>query len=346
MLSRTLRLATRALALVAVLPPVLLAQGERKVLTQETYDLWRGILQPTLSPDGRWAVYTLSPTMGDGHLVVRATSGSTEHRVQRGSTGRPLQSVNGQPFTAQAAQITGDSRHVVFLQYPTQGALDSARARRARPADQPKPSLGILALADGRVTSIEKVRGFQMGRDGGRFVVYQVEADTAAAAGAGARGARVGAAADSAPARPAARRKDSGSQLVIRELATGNETRIENVSNYSVHQSEQWLVYSRAGADSLGIDGVYLRDLVTGTETVLKTATGNYRALAIDEAGTQVAFITDADSWGEETARFAVYHAALTGPRNRPGPQAATRIVAASEMPDSLQVAEDRKSVV
>ena len=167
MLSRTLRLATRALALVAVLPPVLLAQGERKVLTQETYDLWRGILQPTLSPDGRWAVYTLSPTMGDGHLVVRATSGSTEHRVQRGSTGRPLQSVNGRPFTAQAAQITGDSRHVVFLQYPTQGALDSARARRARPADQPKPSLGILALADGRVTSIEKVRGFQMGRDGG-----------------------------------------------------------------------------------------------------------------------------------------------------------------------------------
>jgi dipeptidyl aminopeptidase/acylaminoacyl peptidase len=340
MLSRTLRLATRALALVAVLPPVLLAQGERKVLTQETYDLWRGILQPTLSPDGRWAVYTLSPTMGDGHLVVRATSGSTEHRVQRGSTGRPLQSVNGRPFTAQAAQITGDSRHVVFLQYPTQGALDSARARRARPADQPKPSLGILALADGRVTSIEKVRGFQMGRDGGRFVVYQVEADTAAAAGAGARGARVGAAADSAPARPAARRKDSGSQLVIRELATGNETRIENVSNYSVHQSEQWLVYSRAGADSLGIDGVYLRDLVTGTETVLKTATGNYRALAIDEAGTQVAFITDADSWGEETARFAVYHAALTGPRNRPGPQAATRIVAASQLPDSLQVAE------
>ena len=55
MLSRTLRLATRALALVAVLPPDLLAQGERKVLTQETYDLWRGILQPTLERDA-WEV--------------------------------------------------------------------------------------------------------------------------------------------------------------------------------------------------------------------------------------------------------------------------------------------------
>jgi dipeptidyl aminopeptidase/acylaminoacyl peptidase len=332
--------AARALAFVALVPALLAAQAERKVLTQDTYDMWRGILQPTLSPDGRWAVYTLSPTMGDGQLVVRATTGATEHRVQRGSTGRPLQSVSGQPFSAQAAQVSGDSRHVVFLQYPTQGALDSARARRARPADQPKTALGILSLADGRVTSLEKVRGFQMARDGGRFVVYQVEADTAAAGGAGARGGRAGAASDSAPARPAARRKDSGSQLVIRELATGTETRIENVSNYTVHESEKWLLYSRAGADSLAIDGVYLRDLSTGTETVLKKATGNYRSLAMDEAGTQVAFITDADSWGAETARFAVYHASLTGARNRPGSQAATRIVAASEMPDSTQVAE------
>lgn len=330
-----------ALLLLAALPVLAAAQGERKILTQDSYDLWRGILQPTLSPDGRWAVYTLSPTVGDGQLVVRATSGSTEHRVSRGSTGRPLQSVTGQPFSAQAAQVTGDSRHVVFLQYPSQGALDSARARRARPADQPKTSLGILALADGRVTTIEKVRGFQTARDGGRFVVYQVEADTAAAAGgagAAARGARAGG--DSAAARPAARRKDAGSPLVIRELATGTETRIEGVTNYTLHQGEKWLVYSLTGADSLGVDGVYVRDLATGTETALKKATGNYRSLTLDEAGTQVAFITDADSWGADAARYAVYHASLSGARNRPGPQAATRIVAATDAPDSMQVAE------
>lgn len=337
MLTRSLRPVARALALVAVLPALLLAQAERKVLTQESYDLWRGILQPTLSPDGRWAVYTLSPTMGDGHLVVRSTSGSTEHRVARGSTGRPLQSVSGQPFSPQAAQVTGDSRHVVFLKYPSQGALDSARARRAKPADRPKNALGILALSDGRVTSIENVRGFQVARDGGRFVVYQMEADSAED-GAGARGARAGG--DSAAARPAVRRKDSGSPLVIRELATGTETRIEQVSNYLLHEDEQWLVYSRAGADSLGVDGVYARNLTTGSETTLTTGTGNYRSLALDEAGTQVAFISDADSWGAKAARYALYHASLSGPRNRPGPQAATRIVSAAEVPEGMQVAE------
>ncbi|MBA3853067.1 MAG: hypothetical protein C0503_01555 [Gemmatimonas sp.] len=328
------RRTSRALALLLLLPVLAFAQGERKVLTQDTYDLWRSILQPTLSPDGRWAVYTLSPTVGDGELVVRATGSTSEWRVPRGSTGRPLQSVSGQPFSPQAAQITGDSRHVVFLRYPTQGALDSARARRARPADQPKTSLGIMSLADGRVTEIEKVRGFAVARNGGRLVVYQPEADTAAAGGRTTP--RAGA--DSS-ARPA-RRKDSGSPLVIRDLATGTETRIDHVSAYELHENERWLAYARAGADSLNVDGVYVRDLTAGTETAVKVATGNYRSLAFDEAGTQLAFITDADSWGAETARFAVYHAALSGPRNRPGPQQAARIVAASEIAEGMQVAD------
>ena len=91
---------------------------------------------------------------------------------------------------------------------------------------------------------------------------------------------------------------------MIRELASGSETRIEHVSSYVLHESERWLAYVRSAADSLGVDGVYLRDLSTGTETALKVATGNYRALAFDEAGTQLAFITDADSWGAEKARY------------------------------------------
>src|SRR5690606_6182524 len=165
---------------------------------------------------------------GDGELVARATSGSTEHRVPRGWTGRPLTTVSGTPFSAQAARVSGDSRFVVFLKYPAKAAMDSARAKRARPADQPKNALAILSLATGAVTEIERVRSFQLARDGARFVAYQVDADTTAAAGAGganaARGgaaARAGGAAATDSTRPAPRRKDNGTPLVLRELATG-----------------------------------------------------------------------------------------------------------------------------
>ena len=309
------RLASRAaLALVAA-PLVLGAQGGKKVLTQDSYDLWRSISQPTLSPDGKWAVYTLTPTVGDGQLVARATAGSTEHRVARGWTGRPLNSVTGTAFNVQAAQITADSRYTLFLQYPSKGAMDSSRARRARPADTPRNKLAILDLASGQVTAIERVRGFTLAREAARFVAYQIDVDTTAAggaaggaAGAGGRGAGAagGAAARSDSTRPAARRKDSGAPLVLRELATGTEVRIDGVTNYTMDKNGRFMVYSTTGADSLKLDGVHVRDLATGVVTALKMGTGNYRSLSIDESATQVAFITDAD---EVDGREAACHA-------------------------------------
>ena len=327
--SRRLALSVVA-ALVAVAipaaPHALLAQAAKKPLTQDTYDLWRSILSPTLSPDGRWAVYTLSPTVGDGDLVARATSGTTEHRVARGWTGRPLASVTGTPFSAQAAQVTSDSRHVVFLKYPAKAAMDSARSRRGRPADAPKNALAILSLADGRVTEVERVRGFQLARDGGRFVAYQIDADTTAARP------------DST--RPAARRKDSGAPLVLREIATGTEVRIDGVTNYTIDQKERWLVYATTGVDSLNADGVFVRSLANGTATPLKVATGNYRSLAIDEAGTQVAFVTDADEWKADKPRVTLYHASLTGTRQRPGVQPATVAVTADAAGDGMKIAD------
>ncbi len=346
---RSRLLAPFAVLCMATLLSVLLApvpigaQSAKLPLTQDTYDLWRSILQPRLSPDGAWAVYTLSPTLGDGELVARSTSGSTEHRVARGWTGRPLTTVSGAPFSAQAPHVTADSRHVLFLKYPPKAVMDSARARRARPADQPRNQLAILSLATGAVTTVDRVRGFQVAREGTRFVAYQVDVDTTAATGGAANGAARGAAAarpDSA--RPAPRRKDSGAPLVLREIATGTEVRVEGVTNYTIDDGERWLVYSVTGADSLGVDGVYVRDLATGTVSPLKVATGNYRSLAIDEAGTQVAFVTDADEWKEEKPRVTLYHATLpgSGARTRGAPSAATVAVAAGAVGAGQRIAE------
>ncbi|MBX7119994.1 MAG: prolyl oligopeptidase family serine peptidase [Gemmatimonadaceae bacterium] len=337
--------ALRPLLLVACLPPLLAAQTKRPI-TQDTYDLWRSILQPTLSADGRWAVYTRTPTVGDGELVARATDGTTEYRVPRGWTGRPLTSVNGTPFSAQAATVTSDSRHVLALQYPTKAASDSARVRRGRAAEAPKNRLLILALATGEVQQVDRVRGYQVARRGGRYVAYQVDVDSAGAApgggrGAGGRGAPAageGAGRDSAT--PPARRKDAAAPLVLRELATRSEVRLEHVTAYAIDAGEQWLAYARGGPDSLGIDGVYVRHLATGSETRLKAGTGNYRSLAFDEAGQQLAFVTDADDWKAEKPRMTLYHASLVGTRQRPGVQPATVAVAADAPGDGFRIAD------
>jgi hypothetical protein len=76
-----------AIAVAFALP--VMAQAQKKTLTQADWDKWKTINAPALSNDGKWAVYTLIPQVGDGELVIRSTSGSTEYRVPRGFLGRP-----------------------------------------------------------------------------------------------------------------------------------------------------------------------------------------------------------------------------------------------------------------
>src|SRR5262249_31564797 len=78
-----------ALALTVLLAIPVGAHAQKKVLTQSDWDKWKSINAPALTPDGKWAVYTLVPQVGDGEMVVRSTSGSTEYRVPRGFLGRP-----------------------------------------------------------------------------------------------------------------------------------------------------------------------------------------------------------------------------------------------------------------
>ncbi len=318
----------------------------KKPITQDTYDEWRTIGGTSLSNDGKWAVYTLSPVVGEGELIVRATGSGTEYRVPRGYTGRPqLQAgaTGAANFNPAAAQVSADSRAVAFLIYPSRTALEQARSRRG--ATPPRNSLGILNLADGVVTRVNNVRSFQLARRGGRFLAYLLEDTTAArpgagagagaggAGGAGAAGAAGGAARSDSAGRP---RRDYGTTLVLRDLSNGTETRIEGVTAYQFDEGEKWLGYTVTTRDGAG-NGAFVRALPSGVVTPLLTGLATYRSLAFDRQGTQFAFVSDL---GDSTAqpRFSLYHAALVPAKGKP--VAARKLVTSSDVAQGLLVAD------
>jgi hypothetical protein len=316
----------------------------KKAITQDTYDEWRVIQGATLSQDGKWAVYTLSPVVGEGELVARSTTGTTEYRAPRGFTGRPqLQAgaTGAQGFTPQAAGISANGGFVVFTLYAPRAEYERARGRRG--ATQPTSSMGIMSLADGKVTTVPRVRSHQLARNGGRYVAYLLEDSVALRAEAPAQS--TGAAAGLAPAapgaardttRPAGPRREYGSPLVLRELATGTESRIEGVTSYDFDDNERWLGYTITTRDG-ATDGAYVRALPAGTTTPLLAARGSYRGFAFDRKGEQVVFLADA---GDTTSkpRFALYHAPLVAAKGRS--MSARRIVAAADAPQGMLLAD------
>ncbi len=321
--------ASRILLLCALAAP--LAAQTKRPITQDTYDQWRAVQGATLSPDGKFAMYTVSPVVGDGEVVIRATGAGTEWRFARGYTGRPQlmpAADSAALFSAPPAQFSAGSTTAAFITYAPRAEFEAARTARPRPLPQPRTSLTIVTLADGKAQVIPRVRSFRFAREGGRFLAYLLEADTAApgtggaapaAAGGGRGGARPGAAAGARP--------DPAAPLMLRDLTTGQELKIDDVTSYLFDEGEKVLVYATASSDSMKIGGVHVRDLATGAVSTLATGKGNYRSVAVDRKGTQVAFVSDRDDVAAAKPRYALYYASLVLAKGQKGPVAAAKVV-------------------
>ncbi len=320
-------------ARVAPWTPPPLPAGKKRI-SQDTYDEWRTISGSALSNDGKWAVYTQSPVVGEGELVVRSTGGSTEYRVPRGYTGRPqlVAGASGPGFSVQAAQVNADSRFVLFTVYASRAEVERARTRRG--STPPRNALGIMKLADGVVTRVPAVRSFQVAKNGGKYVAYLLEDSTAARPGQNGAGAGAAAARDTT--RAAGTRRETGTTLVLRDLATGTETRVEGVTEFAFDDNEQWLGYTVASRDSAS-DGAYVRSLASGTVTTLLGGRAIYRSLAFDRKGTQAVFLS---SLGDSSAKpkVSVYHASLAPAKGKP--IVSRRIVGGADAPSGMLVAD------
>ncbi|MDB4873691.1 MAG: peptidase family protein [Gemmatimonadetes bacterium] len=344
------------LSLVLVAAPVA-AQAQKKALTQADWDKWKSINAPALSNDGKWAVYTLIPQVGDGELVIRSTTGSTEYRVPRGFIGRPNNIPGGlrgpaggtgeaDPTgpTATPAQITADSRYVLVATQPTQAEVQAATRGGRGAAAGNRQSLAIVSLADGKVTTIPGARSFRVAKDNGTWLAYSPEPDSGAAAGgaAGATGAAAAPAAGGAGrggrggrgggAAPGGRRQ-FGATLVLRNLSTGAEERIPDVLAYVFDDSAKAFGYTVVSHDSTK-DGAFLRNLATGTTTTLLSGHGDYKGLAFDHSASQVVFLSDRDEFGRgDKPRYTLYQASVKG-------GAAQALVTPSQVATGLHIAD------
>ena len=292
--------AVSSLALVAF--PSANAQSSRAI-TPADYDQWKSISNPVLTNDGRWAVYTLVPQVGEGWLVARSTSGATEYRFSRGFIGRPTLQTSGRDrYTAPPVAVTADSRWVVFSIEPQRDVFEAAHHAKKPAAQQPKSSLGILDLSTGQLTTVARVRSYKTPKDRGAVLAYLMEPDSGMARDTSARGR------DSVDV---GRRKEAGTTLMLEDLATGQTTSIANVSSYAFADSGNALAYTVSIRNGGEADGVYLRPLgsgIGGEARRVLGGPGRYEGLTFDQTGRQLAFITDRESYPRAKARFALYY--------------------------------------
>ena len=264
--------------------------GPKRPLDHSVYDNWKAIEGQSISPDGRWVLYNVVPRDGgDGELIVREVESDREHVIPRGSS----------------ARFDPESNWVVFLIEPSEEALKEARAAEKKSDEQPKSALGILRLADGSVTTIERVRSFQLPEEAGDRLAFLMERDLPAESEEPETAHPVAEEQEEESAAP--NPAELGTRLVVRTLDTGAEQSWEYATAYALSADGRRLYFVTSEPDEEN-DGVYVVEARSGSRTPLLTGPGRYQRLALDEEGGQAAFLSDRGDQEAEQPAVRLYH--------------------------------------
>src|SRR5579863_1736159 len=170
---RSLVVSGAAMAVFVFAPRFIAAQAPAKrPLTYDTYDYWRSIAGTRLSRDGQWLAYGLSSQGEDGELVVRNLKTGTDYHAARGSN--PTFTPDGRflvfTIAAPKADDKTDATAAAAEEAPASPAAPGAG--RAGGAAAARTSMGIMTLADGKVTAIDRVAQFRLPDESSTWLAY------------------------------------------------------------------------------------------------------------------------------------------------------------------------------
>ncbi len=340
---RNLQRSVALLCTLAMFATMLAAQQApaKRPITHQDYDSWRSIAAQQISRDGKFVAYAYVPQDGDGEIVVRNIVTGVDWRAPRGY--RPPvpppddPGTNVAEFQAEQARLlrpvfTADNKFVIFGTEPTKAEINKAKKEKKKPEEMPKNGLGIMDLSNGTVIRIERVKNFRVPEDGTGYFAYLMEAKPEEKpAGpkpeASPSGEATAPAATPSPsARPSSARgkkKEYGTELVLRNTATANERKFSDVLDYTISKDAKTLVFTTSARKEDG-NGVYAVTTDGDSEPVaLLSGKGKYQRLTWDEDNTQLAFTSDKEDADAKQPKFRVYE------WNRKDPQA-TEIVSVS----------------
>jgi dienelactone hydrolase len=325
------------------------AFSQKKPLDHSVYDGWQSIADRSISNDGKYVVYAVNPQEGDGLLTIQAVAGSYKKEIPRGY----------------AAVITEDNRYVICRIKPFFKDTRDARIKKRRPDDMPKDSLAIIELGKENIVKIPRVKSFKVPEDSGLWLAYLLDkpvadptrgrADMDSASRVNAmlvmadsltrvadslrnkvndvklKGMSVlrGPRRDAPPARPAEDPIEEGTELVLRNLMTGEQTSFKLVSEYFFNRKGTALLVetTKKNNDAVTKASVVKVELGNGKQNTVFKGFNDAKGYRMDEEGTQVAFVAERDSSAKALQKFyKLYYykdgadsAALIADRNTKG---------------------------
>lgn len=233
---------------------------------------WKSIGSAEISRDGTWFIYRLSPLEGDSEVVVRKTREDKSYRFPIGEAPR-FGSASDMGFSA-------DAKWAAFLSYP--GYKEARGLRRDKKKSYTKAML--VNLATGEKAEFDKVRSLAFSGENPGFIALLKF---------------------SPESQEKEKDKWTGSDLVLRELATGHEINIGNVSEFAFDKKGSrlaWLIDAQGQSGN----GIQLRDMASGAVSALDNDKASYKSLGWSEKGDALAALRGKEDKAYEDKLYSI----------------------------------------
>src|SRR5436190_13144259 len=233
------------------------AQSQPRPIELANIMAWKGISGTALSDNGEWFGYRIGPLEGDSEVILRQTKSDKEYKFSVGEIPQPPAifgpgDLANLPVSGPAVAFSSDGKYAVFTVFPSR--TEAAQLKKQRKPTQNR--VGIVNLASGEKIEIAKVRRFALsGENGGWIAMHKYGPDAPAGAPpAGPPAAGGGPPRDDRP---------KGSDLILRELSSGQEINIGNVADFGFDKKGRYLAWTIDAQDKAG-NGVAIREMETG----------------------------------------------------------------------------------
>ncbi len=312
------------ISFILLLLVVFQAHSQRKPLTHDVYDDWKSIQSVSISNDGNWAAYRITPQVGDAVLEIRNLNNDKVITIDR---------VTKYNFSANSQFVAAE----VKLAYTEERAL---KLKKTSAAKMPKDSLYVINLNSGDIKKIARVKSYQLPDESDTWMAWihekplkgakkkkeakqeeekkeeepQEEVVKGRKAKKKKKGKNKGKKEEEQKPEPKEKpakkpkSKSKGTELVLYNMSTGESKSFEGVMEFEMSDSGNYLFFEQDEADTTNPSGVYAYATAGGTLTALNEGMVDYKKMTPDDSGEQLAFLATANKKGDKQKYYSLMY--------------------------------------
>ncbi|MCX2739829.1 alpha/beta hydrolase family protein [Pontibacter anaerobius] len=277
-------------------------QTPKKPLSHDVYDSWNSLEGDKISNNGQFVLYNIDPQEGDGDLYIRSMVNNAAAKYNRGTK----------------ARFTNDSQFAVFQIKPEHQKVRALKLKKKKGDDLPKDSLAIVKLVDMSVVKMPRVKSYKLPKEGSGWLAYHLEKPLAEKKEAKKDTAAVSEKkVETKKSTPKKNKDAKGTELVLRNLNTGQEHRFSRVVDYIFSEQGNMLYFVKDELDSLHHAGVFAFSTSELKEMPIDTGKVTYKGITTDKTGNQLAYVASADTVGADIRYFGLNYWNTKNRRNQ-----------------------------